>query len=105
MKQISQMLNTLGKIDISRLPQERINQINELTRSQFPLAGKIKRDEREIQELEAELNQMQHGKVKVKDTVYPGSRISINNVIMNVQSEIKNSTLMLREDKIDISPY
>ena len=105
LRQISQMLNTLGKIDISRLPQERINQINELTRSQFPLAGKLKRDEREIQELETELNQMQHGKVKVSDTIYPGSRISINNVIMNVQSEIKNSTLVVREDKIDISPY
>ncbi|MCH3959188.1 MAG: FapA family protein [Selenomonas sp.] len=49
LKQITQMLNTLGKIDVSRLPQQRIDQINELTRSQFPLAGKIKRAEKEIQ--------------------------------------------------------
>ena len=41
LKQIGQMLNTLGKIDVSRLPQQRIDQINEMTRSQFPLAGKI----------------------------------------------------------------
>lgn len=105
LKQITQMLNTLGKIDISRLPQERINQINALTRSQFPLAGKIKRDEKEILTIEAELNMMQNGKIRVSDTVYPGVRISINSVMMNVQSEIKRATLSVKNDRVDIGPY
>lgn len=105
LKQITQMLNTLGKIDISRLPQERINQINALTRSQFPLAGKIKRDEKEILAIEAELNMMQNGKIRVSDTVYPGVRISINSVMMNVQSEIKRATLSVKNDRVDIGPY
>ena len=39
----------------SRLPQQRIDQINEMTRSQFPLAGKIKRAEKEIKEKFPEL--------------------------------------------------
>ncbi|MCR5439968.1 hypothetical protein SAMN05216584_104193 [Selenomonas sp. WCT3] len=105
LKQITQMLNTLGKIDISRLPQERINQINALTRSQFPLAGKIKRDEKEILAIETELNMMQNGKIRVSDTVYPGVRISINSVMMNVQSEIKRATLAVKNDRVDIGPY
>lgn len=105
LKQITQMLNTLGKIDISRLPQERINQINALTRSQFPLAGKIKRDEKEILAIETELNMMQNGKIRVSDTVYPGVRISINSVMMNVQSEIKHATLSVKNDRVDIGPY
>lgn len=105
LKQITQMLNTLGKIDISRLPQERINQINALTRSQFPLAGKIKRDEKEILAIETELNMMQNGKIRVSDTVYPGVRISINSVMMNVQSEIKRATLSVKNDRVDIGPY
>ena len=105
LKQITQMLNTLGKIDISRLPQERINQINALTRSQFPLAGKIKRDEKEIMAIETEFNMMQNGKIRVSDTVYPGVRISINSVMMNVQSEIKRATLSVKNDRVDIGPY
>ena len=42
---IVQTLNTLSKIDINKLPKSRVDSINELTRSQFPLAGQIKRDE------------------------------------------------------------
>ena len=105
LKQITQMLNTLGKLDVSRLPQERINQINALTRSQFPLAGKIKRLETEIKETETELASMQNGRIRVSDTVYPGTRISINSVIMNVQSEIKHTTLSVKDDRVDIGPY
>lgn len=105
LKQITQMLNTLGKIDISRLPQQRIDQINELTRSQFPLAGKIKRCAKEIQDLEADLSKMKNGKIRVSDVIYPGVRISINSVLKNVQSEIRNSTLSVKDDQVTIGPY
>jgi len=105
LKQITQMLNTLGKIDVSRLPQQRIDQINALTRSQFPLAGKIKRAEKEIQELEEAMGRMKEGKIRVADTVYPGVRITINSVIMNVQSCIRRCLLTLKEDRINIGTY
>lgn len=105
LKQITQMLNTLNKIDISRLPQERIDQINALTRSQFPLAGKLKRDESEIKRLEEELSKMQNGRIRVSDTIYPGARISIHSIMMNVQSEIKRATLTVKDDHVDIGPY
>ena len=105
LKQITQMLNTLGKIDVSRLPQQRIDQINALTRSQFPLAGKIKRQEKEIKALEEELGRMKLGKIRVGDTVYPSVRVSINSIMKNVQSEIKHCTLSVRDDQVDIGPY
>ena len=105
LKQITQMLNTLGKIDVSRLPQQRIDQINALTRSQFPLAGKIKRAEKEIQALEEAMGRMKEGKIRVMDTVYPGVRISINSVIMNVQSSIRRCLLTVKEERINIGTY
>lgn len=105
LKQITQMLNTLGKIDVSRLPQQRIDQINALTRSQFPLAGKIKRAEKEIQALEEAMSRMKEGKIRVADTVYPGVRISINSVIMNVQSSIRRCLLTVKDERIDIGTY
>ena len=105
LKQITQMLNTLGKIDVSRLPQQRIDQINALTRSQFPLAGKIKRAEKEIQELEEAMGRMKEGKIRVSDTIYPGVRITINSVIMNVQSSIPHCLLSVKDERIHIGPY
>jgi uncharacterized protein (DUF342 family) len=99
------MLNTLGKIDVSRLPQQRIDQINALTRSQFPLAGKIKRAEKEIQALEEAMSRMKEGKIRVADTVYPGVRISINSVIMNVQSSIRRCLLSVKDERINIGTY
>ena len=105
LKQITQMLNTLGKIDVSRLPQQRIDQINALTRSQFPLAGKIKRAEKEIQELEEAMGRMKEGKIRVSGTIYPGVRITINSVIMNVQSSIPHCLLSVKDERIHIGPY
>ena len=50
---ITQTLNTLSRIDVNKLPPERVESINALTRSQFPLAGQIKRDEKRILEIES----------------------------------------------------
>lgn len=105
LKQITQMLNTLSKIDVSRLPQQRIDQINTLTRSQFPLAGKIKRAEKEIQALEEAMGRMKDGKIRVADTVYPGVRITINSVIMNVQSSIRRCLLTVKDERVNIGTY
>lgn len=103
--QITQMLNTLGKIDVSKLPPQRIDQINALTRSQFPLAGKLKRLEKAIKKIEAELEKMRAGKIRVSDVIYPGTNVMINSVAKNVQSEIKHCTLSVKDDNVDIGPY
>ena len=105
LQQITQTLNTLGKIDISRLPQERIDQINALTRSQFPLAGKLKKEEREIKQMEDRLAEMKHGKLRVSDVIYPGTRIAINSLLKNVQEEYKHCTFTTKDDEISLGPY
>lgn len=103
--QITQTLNTLGKIDINLLPPERVEQINALTRSQFPLAGQLKRDEKKILELEDLLSEMKNGKIRVSDTIYPGSRLSINSVVKNVQEPYRNCTLQLVDGEINVGPF
>ena len=105
MQQVTQMLNTLSKIDISRLPEERIEQINALTRSQFPLAGQIRRDEKLIKKLEQELAEMKNGKIFVSDTIYAGVRVSINSLQKHFYSEAKHCSLAARDDVVVIDPY
>ena len=105
LQQISQTLNTLGKIDISRLPQERIDQINALTRSQFPLAGQLKKDEKRIKDLEAKLAEMKQGKVRASEIIHPGTRLSVNSVMKNIYEEYRHCTFMLNEGEVTLGPY
>ena len=103
---ITQTLNTLSKIDVNKLPRERVESINALTRSQFPLAGQIKRDEKRILEIESMLSEMKNGKIKVADTIYPGVRLSVNNILKSIQSEYKRCTISLNESgEVEVGPY
>ena len=103
---IMQTLNTLSKLDINKLPQNRVESINALTRSQFPLAGQVKRDEKRIMELEEKLTNMKQGKIRASDTIYPGVRLSVNNVLKSIQSEYKHCTISLNaEGEIEVGPY
>lgn len=105
MQQITQMLNTLSKIDIKSLPEERVEQINALTRSQFPLAGQIRRDEKLIKQLEQELAEMKHGKILVSNAIYSGVRISINSIQRHFNSEVRRCSLTMKDDNVVIGPY
>ena len=98
-------MNTLSKIDMSKIPQERLNQLNALTRSQFPIAGQLKRDEKRILELEALLGDMKHGRVRIDDTLYPGVRLSINSIVKSIQEEYKHCTMLLEDGKIVLGQY
>jgi len=103
---ITQTLNTLSKIDINKLPQTRIDSINALTRSQFPLAGQIKRDEKRILEIESLLAGMKNGRIKVSDTIYPGVRLSVNNILKSIQSEYKHCTIYINDEgDVDVGAY
>lgn len=102
---ITQTLNTLSKIDMSKLPPERMAQINAITRSQFPIAGQLKRDEQKILELETKLSEMKNGKIRVDDIMYPGARLSINSVVKNVQEEYRHCTMSLNEGEISLGIF
>ncbi len=102
---ITQTLNTLSKIDMSKIPQERLNQLNALTRSQFPIAGQLKRDEKRILELEAKLAEMKHGRIRAEDVIYPGVRLSVNSIVKNVQEEYHHCTMHLEDGEIVLGAY
>ena len=103
---ITQTLNTLSKIDVNKLPKSRLESINALTRSQFPLAGKIKRDEKRMIEIEQQLLSMKQGKIRVSGTIYPGVRLSVNNILKSIQSEYKHCTISLNSDgDVEVGTY
>ena len=106
LSQIRQTLNTLSKIDINKLPAGRVATIKELTRSQFPLAGQIKRDEKRIIEIEEQLSNMKNGRIRVSGKIYPGTRLSVNNILKNIQSEYTHCSIFLNaEGEVEVGTY
>jgi uncharacterized protein len=105
LSQLTKTLNTLGKIDMSRLPPERLEQINSLTRSQFPLAGLVERDEKIIRDLEIEMQNIKKGKIRVLDTIFPGVKLKVNSAMKNIQTEQKHCTFYVEEDVVKTGPY
>ena len=103
--QLTKTLNTLGKVDLTKLPPHRAAQISEMTRSQFPLAAQVERDEKLIRELEDQMAQMKEGRVRVSDKIYPGTKVVINSVMKNVQAEEQHCTLTVADDQVQVSPY
>jgi hypothetical protein len=105
LQQVTQMLATLSKMDISKLSEDRLEQINHLTRSQFPLAGQIRRDETSIKKLEQELADMKHGKIRVSGSIFPGVRVAINNIQKQFLSEAKHCQLTVEDEVVVITPF
>lgn len=103
--QLTKTLNTLGKVDLTKLPPHRAAQISEMTRSQFPLAAQVEQDEKLIRELEDQMAQMKEGRVRVADKVYPGTKVIINSVMKNVQAEEQHCTMTVVDDQVQVSPY
>ena len=58
-----------------------------------------------LKELDVELQKMKRGKIRVKDTMYPGARLSINSIMKNVQVEEKCCTQYVEDDFIKIGAY
>ena len=76
-----------------------------MNRSQFPLAGLIERDQKLIQQMEADMEAMKNGRVRVSDVIYPGVRLTINSVMKNIQIEAKHCTLYVKDDDIKTGAY
>ena len=84
--------------------KEKQDMINSLVRSQFPLAGLVERCEKELKEIDAEMQKMKKGKIKVRDTMYPGVKLSINSIMKNVQTEEKHCCQYVEEEYIRTGP-
>lgn len=102
---LNKTLNTLDKIDIKSLPADKQERLNALIRSQFPLAGTVERDERKLREIDAELQKMRNGRVRVLDTLYPGVKLNINSILKNVQAEESHCTQYVKDDFIVVGAY
>ena len=103
--EIKKTLATLGKVDISKLPPERQEMVAQLGKVRFQVEGQLERLLEEMDGLEEKIQSMKRGRIRAADTIYPGVKLKINNVIKNIHSEEKRCTLSVEGDQIRTGAY
>lgn len=98
--EIKLSLETLKKQDMSKLSDKRKEQMLQLTKVQFPLAGKIKQMQEELAAMRVELDEMKQGSVSATDTIFPGVNISLNGVKRKVEEELRHTKMRMVDGEI-----
>jgi uncharacterized protein (DUF342 family) len=92
---------------IPNLPDDRKEMLQNLVKTTYALKSQIAEAEIRRQELldEIQSRSKEKGRIKIKDTIYPGVRVTMGRTTIMIQDEIKYATLVYNEGEIQILPY
>jgi uncharacterized protein (DUF342 family) len=92
---------------IPNLPDDRKEMLQNLIKTTYALKSQIAEAEIHHQELldEIQNRSKEKGRIKIKDTIYPGVRVTMGRTTIMIQDEIKYATLVYNEGEIQILPY
>ncbi len=92
---------------IPNLPDDRKEMLQNLVKTSYALKSQIAEAEIRRQELSDEIQNRskEKGRIKIKDTIYPGVRVTMGRTTIMIQDEIKYATLVYNEGEIQILPY
>ncbi|ERJ95292.1 hypothetical protein HMPREF1992_00535 [Selenomonas sp. oral taxon 892 str. F0426] len=98
-------LETLKKQPLMSLSERRREQLVEMTHAQFPLAGKVKEMQEELQRMNEELEQMKNGVILASETIYPGVNVTINGVKKSIEGELHHARLQMIDGEIAVGIF
>ncbi len=89
------------------LPNDRKEMLQNLIKTSYALKAQINEAEAKRQELLEEIlvKSKEKGKIRVKDVIYPGIRVTMGKTTIMIQDEIKYAVLVYNEGEIQIQPY
>mgnify|MGYP001341827542 FL=1 len=92
---------------IPNLPDDRKEMLQNLIKTSYALKAQINEADHKRQELLEEIlvKSKEKGKIKVKDIIYPGIRVTMGKTTIMIQDEIKYAVLVYNEGEIQIQPY
>lgn len=106
LKKIEQSLNVLETLKkCNKLDKNKKELYDNLIRAQLSLNIEIRNITKEIKGLKMKISQLNKGRIKVADTIYPGVKIIIGNDFMFIKDEIKNCTFYRKDGEIRVGPY
>ncbi len=103
--QAQKSLNLLKAINPAVLSPAKKELLLKLTKSQFPLAGEVKKLKDRLIEIEDSFEELKVGKVKVSEKVYPGVKIIVGSVIRNINTLMQHCRFYEEDNEIKIGPF
>ena len=91
---------------IPNLPNDRKEMLQNLIKTTYALKSQLAEAEIHHQELLDEVrNRKDKGRIKIKEMIYPGVRVTMGRTTIMIQDEIKYAVLVYNEGEIQILPY
>lgn len=92
---------------IPNLPDDRKEMLQNLIKTSYVLKAQINEAEAKRQQLMEEIlvKSKEKGRIRVKEVIYPGIRVTMGKTTIMIQDEIKYAVLVYNEGEIQIQPY
>ncbi|MGE5604691.1 MAG: FapA family protein, partial [Bacteroidota bacterium] len=89
------------------LPDDRKEMLQNLIKTSYALKAQINEADAKRQELLEEIlvKSKEKGRIRVKEVIYPGIRVTMGKTTIMIQDEIKFAVLVYNEGEIQIQPY
>ena len=89
------------------LPEDRKEMLQNLIKTSYVLKAQINEAESKRQQLMEEIlvRSKEKGRIRVKEVIYPGIRVTMGKTTIMIQDEIKYAVLVYNEGEIQIQPY
>lgn len=98
-------LAILRSLDKTGLNQDKREMLLRLTKANFHLIGQAETLRNRIAEIELAFADLRTGCIKVADTIHPGVKLMIGNVVKTIRDATKYATIYVEDGEINISPY
>ena len=87
------------------MPPEKRDIMLKMTKAQFQLAGQVESMRARMVEIELSLEEMRNGRVRVMDTVYPGVKIVLGNLVKFIREPEKFVSFYAEDGDIHKGAY
>ncbi len=106
LEKLNKSLLVLEKLKFSnKLDSNKLKLYNKLLKAKKTIYLENIRIENKLNLANEEVNRLSKGRVRVSDTIYPGSKIIIGNACLNIKKEIHKSIFCLENGEIRIESY
>ncbi|SDF39557.1 DUF342 domain-containing protein [Sporolituus thermophilus] len=105
LEQTQKALGLLRAMDQATMPKDKHEMMLRLTKAQFHLVGQVETMRNRINEIEVAFEEMRHGKIRVRDTVYPGVKIIIGSLVKPIRETLSFVTFYAEDGEIKVGPY
>ncbi|HBF36663.1 MAG TPA: hypothetical protein DDW50_05015 [Firmicutes bacterium] len=113
--QLKQNVDSLEKAEkaitiLSKIPNisdDKKEMLQNLVKTSYALKAQIAEIETTHQDIMAEIQNptRERGRIRVKETMYPGVRVTMGKTTIMIQDEIKYASLVYSEGEIQVQPY